>query len=94
MKQIILKQKDITLTHKDLLTDLLYSLPYQNVLKCLKWKTLQSLEKLLPVDFLNCYKNRLDNMSDLSYERYIDWHLAHCDKEELLGASNHYHICL
>lgn len=56
----------------------------------LEMENLTITRKIATSGFSELLQKQIDNMSDLSYERYIDWHLAHCDKEELLGASNHY----
>lgn len=48
------------------------------------------LKKIASSGFSELLQDQINEMSDLSYERYLEWHLSHCDKEELLGASNHY----
>ena len=53
-------------------------------------ENLSIIRKIGPSGFSEILSERIDEMSDVSYQRYLDWHLNHCDKEELLGASNHY----
>ncbi len=59
-------------------------------IEMLEKEKLSIIRKVATSGFSELLQNQINDMSDLSYERYIDWHLAHCDKEELLGASNHY----
>ena len=51
---------------------------------------LNIIKKIGSSGFSEILGDQINKMSDLSYQRYLDWHLNHCDKEELLGASNHY----
>lgn len=53
-------------------------------------ENLSIIRKIGSSGFSEILGKRIDEMSDISYQRYLDWHLSHCDKEELLGASNHY----
>ena len=59
-------------------------------IEMLEMENLKIIRKIASSGFSELLQKQINNMSDLSYQRYIDWHLAHCDKEELLGASNHY----
>ncbi|WP_394019811.1 class I SAM-dependent methyltransferase [Anaerococcus cruorum] len=53
-------------------------------------ENLSIIRKIGSSGFYEILGERIDEMSDITYQRYLDWHLNHCDKEELLGASNHY----
>lgn len=53
-------------------------------------ENLSIIRKIGSSGFSEILGKSIDDMSDVSYQRYLDWHLSHCDKEELLGASNHY----
>ena len=53
-------------------------------------ENLSIIKKIGSSGFSEILGDQINKMSDLSYQNYLDWHLAHCDKEELLGASNHY----
>lgn len=59
-------------------------------IETLKQEKLKIVRKIGSSGFSEILQDKINEMSELSYERYLDWHLAHCDKEELLGASNHY----
>ncbi|ERJ84507.1 methyltransferase domain protein [Peptostreptococcaceae bacterium oral taxon 113 str. W5053] len=47
-------------------------------------------KKIASSGFSELLKDKINEMSETAYNRYLDWHLSHCDKEELLGASNHF----
>lgn len=53
-------------------------------------ENLNIIKKIGSSGFSEILGDQINKMSDLSYQNYLDWHLAHCGKEELLGASNHY----
>lgn len=53
-------------------------------------ENLKIIRKIGTSGFSEILNNQINEMNELSYQRYLDWHLSHCDKEELLGASNHY----
>ncbi|WP_394022545.1 class I SAM-dependent methyltransferase [Anaerococcus martiniensis] len=53
-------------------------------------ENLNIINKIGSSGFSEILGDQINKMNDLSYQNYLDWHLAHCDKEELLGASNHY----
>ena len=53
-------------------------------------ENLNIIKKIGSSGFSEILSDQINEMSDVSYQRYLDWHLNHCDKEELLGASNHY----
>lgn len=53
-------------------------------------ENLSIIRKIGSSGFSEILGERIDEMSDISYQRYLDWHLSHCDIEELVGASNHY----
>lgn len=59
-------------------------------IEILEKSDLTIIKKVASSGFSELLENQINEMNELSYERYLDWHLAHCDKEELLGASNHY----
>ncbi|MDY3006638.1 class I SAM-dependent methyltransferase [Anaerococcus sp. AGMB00486] len=59
-------------------------------IEMLEKENLIIIRKVATSGYSELLQNQINDMSNLSYGRYIDWHLAHCDKEELLGASNHY----
>ena len=59
-------------------------------IKMLEKENLSIIRKIGSSGFSEILSERIDEMGDVSYQRYLDWHLNHCDKEELLGASNHY----
>ncbi|MDU1865148.1 MAG: class I SAM-dependent methyltransferase [Anaerococcus sp.] len=59
-------------------------------IKMLEKENLSIIRKIGTSGFSEILSERIDEMSDVSYQRYLDWHLNHCDKEELIGASNHY----
>lgn len=59
-------------------------------IRMLEKENLSILRKIGTRGFSEILSERIGEMSDVSYQRYLDWHLNHCDKEELLGASNHY----
>lgn len=56
----------------------------------LEKENLSIIGKIGTNGFSEILSERIDEMSDVSYKIYLDWYLNHCDKEELLGASNHY----
>lgn len=59
-------------------------------IEMLEKENLNIIKKIGSSGFSEILGDQINKMSDLSYQNYLDWHLAHCDKEELLGASNHY----
>ena len=59
-------------------------------IKMIEKENLSIIRKIGSSGFSEILSERIDEMSDVSYQGYLDWHLNHCDKEELLGASNHY----
>lgn len=59
-------------------------------IEMLERENLTIIKKIGSSGFSELLANHINEMSDLSYERYLDWHLSHCHREELLGASNHY----
>lgn len=49
------------------------------------------VEKKIATDGLSeLLASKINEMSGAAYKNYIEWHLAHCEKEELLGASSHF----
>lgn len=49
------------------------------------------VEKKIASDgFSELLSSMINEMSDMAYKNYIDWHMSHCEKEELLGASSHF----
>lgn len=59
-------------------------------IEMLEKENLNIIKKIASSGFSEILGDQINKMSDLSYQNYLDWHLAHCDKEEFLGASNHY----
>lgn len=59
-------------------------------IEMLEKENLNIIKKIASSGFSEILGDQINKMSDLSYQNYLDWHLAHCDKEELIGASNHY----
>lgn len=53
-------------------------------------ENLNIIKKIGSSGFSEILGDQINKMSDFSYQNYLNWHLAHCDKEEFLGASNHY----
>ncbi len=48
------------------------------------------IQKTIASDgFAELLGSKLDEMTEESYRAYLNWHRASCEKEELLGASNH-----
>ena len=47
-------------------------------------ENLSIIRKIGNSGFSEILSERIDEMSDVSYQRYLDWHLNHCYKEELL----------
>lgn len=62
----------------------------EECIEMLEKENLNIIKKIGSSGFSEILGDQINKMSDLSYQNYLDWHLAHCDKEEFLGASNHY----
>lgn len=59
-------------------------------IKMIEEENLKIVRKIGSSGFSEILNDQINEMSELSYERYLDWHLKHCDKEEFIGVSNHY----
>ncbi|WP_288867778.1 bifunctional 2-polyprenyl-6-hydroxyphenol methylase/3-demethylubiquinol 3-O-methyltransferase UbiG [uncultured Parvimonas sp.] len=48
------------------------------------------IESIIASDgFSELLFEKIEKMSDVAYENYLQWHFNHCKNKELLGASNH-----
>lgn len=48
------------------------------------------IEEIIASDgFAEVLSNKLEEMTEESFENYLDWHLNHCKDPETLGATNH-----
>lgn len=49
------------------------------------------IEKAIASDgFSEILAKQIKDMSEKAYEMYVKWHMSRCEKEELLGATNHF----
>lgn len=48
------------------------------------------IESIIASDgFSELLFEKIEKMSDVAYENYLQWHFNHCKNKELLGATNH-----
>ena len=59
-------------------------------IKMIEKENLSIIRKIRTSGFSEILGERIDEMSDISYQIYLDWHPNHCENKESLEISNHY----